>query len=136
MFKADHIALNVADLGRSKSFYESLGGRVVSKPSPHFLEMMLGDLRLHILPVQGDPRATATHGLDHMSVNVESVAQLEQVRDLLNDSPLVAAWAPFAIEESTMLGDGLSEHAEERPPRKTLYAKDPDGIVLEIRCYG
>lgn len=138
MFKADHIALAVADLGRSRAFYEALGGRVVSRPSPHFVELMLGNLRLHIVPrdqVSGPDSARPPVGLDHFSVSVDSVAALERLRDFLNTCPVVERFAPFAIEDSEMLGQGLAEHAEERPPAKTLYAKDPDGITLEVRCY-
>jgi hypothetical protein len=98
---------------------------------------MLGDLRLHLVRTDRDRPATpvAAPGLAHFCVSVDSYAELEKVRDLLNACPLLEAWAPFAIETAPMLGEGLASHCEERPPRHTLYARDPDGVELEVRCY-
>jgi catechol 2,3-dioxygenase-like lactoylglutathione lyase family enzyme len=136
MFKSDHTAFAVTSLARSRAFYEHLGARVVSKPSPHFLEMMLGDLRLHM--IEATDRATVKDGrlgIDHICVAVGSYADLVKVRDRINAFEGGSALAPFEIEDSEMLGDGMMEHAEERPPLKTLYARDPDGIVVEVRAY-
>lgn len=138
MFRADHAALAVKSLSRSRSFYEYLGGKVISKPSPNFVEVMLGNLRLHLVQAVGetsDKRCEGTQGIDHLCVSVDSLAELTAVCHLLNSCSLLAGFGPFAIQESPPLGDGFQDHAEERPPLRTLYAHDPDGISLEIRCY-
>jgi catechol 2,3-dioxygenase-like lactoylglutathione lyase family enzyme len=135
MFRADHAALAVKNLSRSRTFYEYLGARVVSRPSTRFVEVMLGNLRLHLVQAKTfDPPREDAVGIDHICVSVETFADLESVRDKLNASPLIAPFGPFHIQESPPLGPGQS-HSEERPPVRTLYAKDPDGIGLEIRCY-
>lgn len=135
LFAHDHVALTVKDLGVSRDFYEYLGGRVVSRPSPGFMEIVLGDIRLHLIP---DSHATdAEHRssrIDHLCLRVKSLADLGEVEKLINSHPALAN-KPCEIEDSPPLGEGGKEHCEERPPRKTLYFEDPDGIRLEVRAY-
>lgn len=136
MFRVDHAALAVQSLSRSRAFYEYLGGKVVSRPSELFVEIMLGDLRLHLVKAEnGDKAPVGSGGIDHLCVSVETLEQLETVRDLINGCPLLEGKGPFAIQESPKLSSDQCGHAEQRPPRRTLYARDPDGIALEIRCY-
>lgn len=125
LFQADHLALHVKDLAVSRAYYERLGGRVVSKPSPHFLEIMLGNQRLHILPAARSAYEAERSGVNHFCLSVASLADLQRV----------AALVGAEIEESEMLGEGLAEHCEERPPLRTAYFADPDGIGIELRCY-
>ena len=134
-FRSDHIALAVRDLAASRRFYEALGGRTVSKPSPHFLEIMLGEQRLHLLPeASRDVAADDSIRIDHFCVAVESVAALEAYAAYLRLLPELAG-RPIAVTESEALGEGLGDHCEERPPLKTLYFADPDGIRIEVRAY-
>jgi catechol 2,3-dioxygenase-like lactoylglutathione lyase family enzyme len=140
-FRHDHIALTVKDLQVTRQFYESLGGRVVSKPSSAFMEIVLGDMRLHILPTgsaaEEAPRGTPQRKsrIDHLCLQVESVEDLMWVEQTINTHPLLSGRARCEVEDSPPFGEGGSEHVEERPPRKTLYFADPDGIRLEVRAY-
>ncbi len=134
-FLTDHIALAVRDLAASRRFYEALGGRTVSKPSPHFLEIMLGEQRLHFLPeARRDASVTDEVRIDHFCVAVESVTALEEYAACLRALPELEG-RRIEVEDSERLGAGLREHSEERPPLKTLYFADPDGIRIEVRAY-
>lgn len=136
VFKTDHTALAVGDLCASSAFYQYLGGVVVSKPSPHFVEILLGDLRLHLVRATGEPAPSAARtGIDHFCLAVADIATLEEVCIRINNYPALAGRGPFAIEDSSPLGADLVEHSEQRPPLKTLYMQDPDGINIEIRTY-
>jgi catechol 2,3-dioxygenase-like lactoylglutathione lyase family enzyme len=136
-FRHDHIALTVRDLNVSRQFYESLGGRVVSLPSTAFMEIVLGEIRLHLIPAgEADVgRRTAGARIDHLCLQVASVDALLSVQEMLNEHPLLVGRARCHVEDSPPLGEGGQTHVEERPPRKTLYFEDPDGIRLEIRAY-
>lgn len=134
-FLHDHIALTVKDLAVSREFYEYLGGRVVSKPSSGFMEIVLGEIRLHILPSEGDSTDVAPASrIDHLCLRVASLEDLASVHERIRAHPLIDGHK-FAIEDSPPLGEGGAEHCEERPPQKTLYFEDPDGIRLEVRAY-
>ncbi|MBX3232250.1 MAG: VOC family protein [Labilithrix sp.] len=135
MFVHDHVALTVKDLAVSRGFYEYLGGRVVSKPSKAFMEIVLGEIRLHLVPAEGDTKAATAPRIDHLCLRVGSVDDLTSVEARVNAHPLLQGRAPCHVEDSPPLGEGGKEHAEERPPRKTLYFEDPDGIRLEVRAY-
>jgi catechol 2,3-dioxygenase-like lactoylglutathione lyase family enzyme len=143
MFLQDHVALTVKNLDVSREFYESLGGRVVSKPSSAFMEIVLGEIRLHILPTRGatDPSASdtalAAPRIDHLCMRVATVDDLTAMERRINEHRLrgTRARGECKVEDSPPLGEGGKTHAEERPPRKTLYFEDPDGIRLEIRAY-
>ncbi len=137
MLRSDHTALAVKNLGLSREFYEFLGGRVVSKPSPHFIELLLGDLRLHIVRAP-DPdlkQSELAPRIEHFCLSVDTTAELERLCDQVNGCELIKHMGPFEIQESPLLGASFADHAEQHPPRKTLYLRDPDGIMLEIRCY-
>lgn len=138
----DHIALIVSDLERSARFYHLLGGRTVSRPSADFCEILIGELRLHLVrartsggetgrPESGTP---APHRIDHICLRVGNMADLSALAALLNRSESASAFGPFRIQESPPLGPGAT-HCEERPPLATLYFRDPDGLGLEARCY-
>lgn len=135
-FAHDHIALTVKDLQVSREFYEYLGGRVVSRPSPGFMEIILGEVRLHLVPDEGatekKPRSTR---IDHLCLRVASLEALVAVEQHVNAHPSFRGRRPCAVEDSPFLGEGNRDHCEERPPRKTLYFQDPDGIRLEVRAY-
>lgn len=135
MFLHDHVALTVRDLHVSREFYEYLGGRVVSKPSAGFLEIVLGEIRLHFVPSNGGVEAHRQSRIDHLCLRVASVDALDAMQRHINAHPRLKDRAPCAVEDSPPLGDGGADHCEELPPRKTLYFEDPDGIRLEIRAY-
>jgi len=137
VFGHDHVALTVRDLDASREFYEYLGGRVVSRPSPGFLEIVLGEIRLHLLPEADPVTGEPTRGprIDHLCLRVSSLDALALVEERINGHPRLRDRAPCVIEDSPPLGEGGKQHVEEFPPRKTLYFEDPDGIRLEVRAY-
>jgi catechol 2,3-dioxygenase-like lactoylglutathione lyase family enzyme len=120
----------VKDLEVSREFYEFLGGRVVSKPSSGFMEIVLGEVRLHLIPnghlADGHDERPR---IDHLCLRVGSV------EDLMSVQKRISPRSPCEVEDSPPLGQGGKKHVEEYPPRKTLYFEDPDGIRLEIRAY-
>lgn len=138
MFRFDHIALAVSDLARSAAFYEALGAQRVSRPSPHFVELMLGELRMHLTRA---PHPTSESGsqrgncVEHFCIAVSTLDELTMLRDLINQHPLTAPRGPFAIQESPPLDAARTGHVEQHVPRHTLYFQDPDGIHLEARLY-
>lgn len=135
-FKHDHIALMVADLRRSARFYQALGGEIVSKPSERFVEILLGELRLHLICAepQNETGRAAARRIDHICLQVTSRRALEAVLNVLNQSESAAVHGPFQIQDSPPLGPD-STHCEQRPPLATLYFRDPDGLGFEARCY-
>src|SRR4051812_41022483 len=122
-FRHDHVALNVKDLQVSRDFYESLGGRVVSKPSSEFMEIVLGEIRLHLVPTGGGgaDAASVKSRIAHICLRVESVEDLIYVQERINSHPLRGGRTHCEVEDSPPLGEGGSGHVEECPPRKTLY---------------
>ena len=135
-FANDHVALTVRDLQVSREFYEYLGGRVVSRPSSGFMEIVLGEIRLHLVPDQGaTPKTPRSPRIDHLCLRVASLEALSEVEHHVNAHPSLAGRRPCEVEDSPPLGEGGVDHCEERPPRKTLYFQDPDGIRLEVRAY-
>jgi len=143
MFRHDHVALTVKDLQVSREFYEYLGGHVVSKPSPKFMEIVLGEIRLHLVrggEGEGEGEASTTANdvasrIDHLCLRVGSVSDLAAIRNMLNAHPALRdRGKPCEVEESPPLGIG-QDHVEEVPPQRTLYFEDPDGIRLEVRAY-
>ncbi len=139
IFGHDHVALSVKDLQVSGEFYEYLGGRIVSKPSSAFMEIVLGEIRLHLVPSEnGDDRSSTARPasrIDHLCLRVSSVEALSSVQERINAHPLLVGRAQCEVEDSPPLGERGADHCEEFPPRKTLYFHDPDGIRLEIRAY-
>ena len=135
MIKHDHIALAVADFAKSLDFYLVLGAKVISKPSVKFVEILLGDVRLHLILSKDKEASQSSHPrLDHLCLGVESLVELTELAKRLNETAAGQKYGPFLIQESPPLGPGLT-HSEERPPLATLYFRDPDGIGLEARCY-
>jgi len=141
MFLHDHVALTVKDLQASREFYEYLGGQVVSKPSSGFTEIVLGEIRLHLVPTPeaelgtGSDVALPPSRIDHLCMRVATLEALAKMEEHINAHPRIAGRAECEVEDSPPLGEGGIDHCEERPPRKTLYFNDPDGIRLEIRAY-
>ena len=135
MLKQDHIAIAVSNFERSLEFYLAIGAKVVSKPSEKFVEILLGDVRLHLILAKEQGASPSSHPrLDHICLAVGSLLELTELSKLLNNTAAGQEYGPFLVQESPPLGPGQT-HAEERPPLATLYFRDPDGIGLETRCY-
>jgi len=124
-----HLRLTVADVARSRAFYEEVLGfrHVVDLPAGVFLSN--GALGLGIGPSPAPGRAPADDrfdearvGLDHLSFQVASRAELERAARLLD-----ARGVPRG--EVTDLGDAFGLFI--------LAFRDPDNIQLELSAaYG
>ena len=124
-----HLRLTVADVERSRAFYtEVLGFRhVMDLPSGVFLSN--GALGLGIGPSPDPTRAPADDrfdearvGLDHLSFQVASRAELERAARLLDERGVPRG-------EVTDLGDAFGLYI--------LAFRDPDNIQLELTAaYG
>jgi catechol-2,3-dioxygenase len=132
MLSLDHIALNVQSLERSRDFYHALGGKVVSSPSERFMEMELGGVILHLLPLGGGQHS-APQGIHHFALKVDTVAELERICDLIQKNEELAGLKKTQIQESPKLG--IHGHVERQPPTLAMYFCDPDGNQIEVRSY-
>jgi catechol 2,3-dioxygenase-like lactoylglutathione lyase family enzyme len=136
----DHIGIICKDLEKSRAFYvECLGARVTSKDSPHFLELMVGNVKFHFIR-EGtldltDPQREIKLR-DHFCLNVKGLGELEALQQTLKTSGAqFIDPKTIEVEESIPLGEGFQGHAESRPPLRTLFFTDPNGAVIEVRAY-
>jgi len=135
LIKHDHIAIAVSNFEKSLEFYLALGAKIVSIPSDKFVEIVLGDIRLHlILAEESSSTQLDTPRLHHLCLCVDSFTELQLLTNQINNSTAGQKFGPFLIQESPPLGPNQT-HCEERPPLATLYFRDPDGIDFEARCY-
>jgi glyoxylase I family protein len=108
-----HIELTVANLARSKAFYERLPGFKVVAEYPNFVMFYNGHLYLGLTDHKGkqtsDRFAETNVGLDHVSFAVKSKEDLEEAAKLYNG-------------EIKKLSNGLY----------VLAFRDPDNIQLEF----
>jgi catechol-2,3-dioxygenase len=119
--RLNHAVLYVRDVDASVAFYtEALGFRVkAALPGAAFLqaEGSTNDHDLGLFAVGSAAGASgagrSTVGLYHLAWEVDTLAELERVRDLL------AAHGALV---------GTSDHGT----TKSLYGKDPDGLEFEI----
>ena len=124
-----HLRLTVADVGRSRAFYEEVLGfrHVMDLPAGVFLSN--GALGLGIGPSPDPGRAPANDrfdearvGLDHLSFRVASRDELERAARLLDGRGVPRG-------EVTDLGDAFGLYV--------LAFRDPDNIQLELTAaYG
>lgn len=143
MIQTDHAAIAVRNLAQSQSFYERLGGITLSRPSKKFVEIELGDLRLHLVKMQKiDVRELVESELseagcpriDHLCLKVGSMAEMKELKLRAEGHPACQRWALFSIIDSPPLGQ-FGESVEKTQPLKCMYLRDPDGISIEVRCY-
>ncbi len=124
-----HLRLTVTDVARSRAFYEEVLGfrHVMDLPAGVFLSN--GALGLGIDPSPDPGRAPAGDrfdearvGLDHLSFQVASRAELERAARLLDEQGVPRG-------EVTDLGDAFGLFI--------LVFRDPDNIQLELTAaYG
>ena len=120
--RLNHAVLFVRDVPRSVAFYEqALGFRVVERMGDKaaFLqaEASQNDHDLGLFSVgtaaTDSPAGRSAVGLYHLAWEVDTLAELERLRDRLREMGSLA---------------GASDHGT----TKALYAKDPDGIEFEV----
>ena len=119
--RLNHAVLYVRDVERSVAFYSELLGfrKVMGFPGAAFLQAggSTNDHDLGLFQLGPDAGAStagrATVGMYHLAWEVETLEQLEELQ-----VSLAAAGALV----------GASDHGT----TKSLYAKDPDGLELEV----
>ena len=124
-----HVRLTVTDIGRSRAFYDEVFGLpVVFEVPPDADEAtrqqlgflyggviyQLGDSLLGLRPVGTDTFHEDRVGLDHVSFNVASLADLESAAALLDS---------LGISHGGVKNIG---------PASILEFRDPDNIALEL----
>lgn len=119
--RLNHAVLYVRDVVRSKDFYcGTLGFDVVSEfPGAAFLRAPASDNDhdLGVFTIGDDAEASGagrrTVGLYHLAWEVDTLGELAEMASTLRDAGALV---------------GASDHGT----TKSLYAKDPDGLELEI----
>ncbi len=123
--RLNHAVLYVADVERSVRFYtELLGFRIVPMTPDGFRDAAFlqapgstNDHDLGLFEVGGGAGPSAagrsTVGLYHLAWEVDTLAELERLAGVLRDEGALA---------------GASDHGT----TKSLYARDPDGLELEV----
>jgi lactoylglutathione lyase len=117
--RAEHVAIQAADLDRSAAFYhEAFGLRIIPTPLKNRRWLDLGNgLALHILDGRTAPKPSNRN--EHLALHVDDLAT---VTAWLDKHHLV--WTDLAGKASTMQVrfDGVRQ----------IYVQDPDGYWLEI----
>lgn len=120
--RLNHAVLYVRNLERSQEFYEQVLGfrTIIFMPGQAAFFQASGSTNDHDLGVfqigeQAAPSGAgrSTVGLYHLAWEVDTLAELARIRDLLQDRGALV---------------GASDHVT----TKALYAKDPDGIEFEV----
>jgi catechol 2,3-dioxygenase-like lactoylglutathione lyase family enzyme len=113
-----HIALNVANIKRSKAFYqERFGMKVVWEPDPRNVYLSSGsdNIALHEVPNRGET-AQASQRLDHFGFVIESIDRVRELEEDFRDKGVTIVH-PFKTHR-----DGSA----------SFYCVDPDGIVIQM----
>lgn len=120
--RLNHAVLYVRDVNRSLDFYRDVLGfqTVMAMPGRAAFLRAAGSTNDHDLgliavgPDAGDSGAgRSTVGLYHLAWEVDTLADLERLRDALS-------------------GGGALVGASDHSTTKSLYGKDPDGLEFEI----
>ena len=123
--RLNHAVLYVRDVNRSSAFYcDVLGFRPVGMTPDGFTAAAFlqapsstNDHDLGLFAIGEDAKASpagrGTVGLYHLAWEVETLSDLEDVRDALQDAGALV---------------GTSDHGS----TKSLYGRDPDGLEFEV----
>ena len=111
-----HINLLVADVGRTKTFYETVFGfQEMFWDGPGLVFLRPPGTNDTITLQKATGAATATGNIDHFGLRLTDKSQLGR-----------------AIEEVVAAGGKLIERGEHEPGRAYAYVADPDGHVIEL----
>jgi len=119
--RLNHAVLHVRDTERSTAFYrDALGFRIVSQfPGAAFMQApdSTNDHDLGLFEIGADAAGPdagrSSVGLYHLAWEVDTLGELQRLAAVLRDRGALV---------------GASDHGT----TKSLYAKDPDGIELEV----
>lgn len=112
--KRFHVHVGVADLDQSITFYSSLFGAEPTVVKPDYAKWMLDDPRINFAISE---RCGAAKGIEHVGLQVEDRAELEEVYGRLQ-----TADCPVLEEGETTCCYARSEKS---------WIADPDGVVWE-----
>jgi catechol 2,3-dioxygenase-like lactoylglutathione lyase family enzyme len=112
--KRFHVHVGVSNLDKSVAFYSSLFGVEPSVVKADYAKWMLDDPRINFAISM---RADAAKGIEHVGMQVENKAELQEVYGRLN-----AADSPVLEEGATNCCYAQSEKS---------WIADPDGVVWE-----
>jgi catechol 2,3-dioxygenase-like lactoylglutathione lyase family enzyme len=111
-----HINLLVTDIGRAKTFYETVFGFEVMFWDGPGLVFLKPPGTNDTITLQEKPDAAGVTGnIDHFGFRLADKSQLDR-----------------AIEEVVKAGGALVERGEHEPGRAYAYVADPDGHVIEF----
>jgi catechol 2,3-dioxygenase-like lactoylglutathione lyase family enzyme len=148
-----HVHVSVADLAQSVRFYSALFAAAPTVRKPDYAKWMLDDPRVNFAI---SARGAAAPGLDHLGIQVETPAELDEVYGRLRDAdrpvleegattccyaqsekawiadPQGVAWETFlTVGESTVYGDGVDLGAV-----RTMAPAAPVAPAPQAACCG
>ena len=111
-----HINLLVTDIGRAKTFYETVFGFEVMFCDGPGLVFLKPPGANDTITLQEKPDAAGVTGnIDHFGFRLADKSQLDR-----------------AIDEVVKAGGALVERGEHEPGRAYAYVSDPDGHIIEF----
>ncbi|MYD95087.1 MAG: VOC family protein [Chloroflexi bacterium] len=118
--RVDHVAINVRDLGRSAAFYARIFGLSPGPRTTFRRVLESSSLSLHLFQAPERRPEAGTH--DWRRLGVQHVALALGEAEFERAAEVIGA-AGSAVEGPT-----------EDPGGRSLYFRDPDGNVIELRC--
>ncbi|GAB5403138.1 MAG: ArsI/CadI family heavy metal resistance metalloenzyme [Aureliella sp.] len=113
-----HVALNVADVGKSKKFYELLFGQPPSKERPRYAKFEPTDPSVNLSLNEVDAAESGSSGSAHFGVQVKTVAAVHEAIERFR-----AAGIETITEEATTCCYAVQDK---------VWAVDPDGHKWEV----
>jgi len=112
-----HVALNVRDVEKSVAFYTKvLGMGVEWRPDPDNAYLTSGGDNLAIHKLADPDRLSPVQSVDHIGFVVRTMADVDRWAERLKDNRI-----PLVKEPKT-----------HRDGARSLYFKDPDGLLIQI----
>lgn len=131
VYKANHIALIVSDIGRSAAFYSNvLGFQQIRRPNfdRHGAWFTMGNLELHL--IKGTPIVPSGDDLIVGHISIETL-EIEKVPEILRKMKV-----PFqqnvSVPKAADAGQGTNESNTSDQIVKQYFIRDPDGYYIEI----